>query len=171
MTERLCSTYLRANGLNQTDRLSMACSVEARVPLVDYRLAEVVVGLRRHHDDLKLGHKAWLKSVFRDTVPPFVMERRKRGFTPPWRAWTRALMDTYGPEMSKGVLVSEGLIREDAVASLVRGFDALKRPMPFAMESLVLEQWARGMRSMSNGVRRVRDAEPDLAGSRAAHPH
>ena len=171
MTERLCSTYLRANGLNQTDRLSMACSVEARVPLVDYRLAEVVVGLRRHHDDLKLGHKAWLKSVFRDTVPPFVMERRKRGFTPPWRAWTRALMDTYGPEMSKGVLVSEGLLCEDAVASLVRGFDALKRPMPFAMESLVLEQWARGMRSMSDGVRRRRDAEPDLAGSRAAHPH
>jgi asparagine synthase (glutamine-hydrolysing) len=146
----------------------MACSVEARVPLVDYRLAEVVIGLRRHHDDLKLGHKAWLKAVFRDTVPPFVMERRKRGFTPPWRTWTRALMDRYGPEMSKGVLVSEGMLREDAVGPLIRGFDAFKRPMPFAMESLVLEQWARGMRSMADGVSRRRDAEPELHGRQIA---
>jgi asparagine synthase (glutamine-hydrolysing) len=166
LTERLCSTYLRSNGLNQTDRLSMACSVEARVPLVDYRLAEVVVGLRRHHDDLKLGHKAWLKSVFRGTVPSFVMDRRKRGFTPPWRTWTHALMHAYGTDMRCGVLVSEGLLQEGAVAQLARGFDPLRRPLPLAMESLVLEQWARGMRSLADGVRRSDDSEPDLAGSR-----
>jgi asparagine synthase (glutamine-hydrolysing) len=168
MTERLCSTYLRANGLNQTDRLSMACSVEARMPLVDYRLAEVVIGLRRHHDDLRLGHKAWLKEVFRENVPPFVMARKKRGFSTPWRTWTRALMAAYGSDMSRGVLVSNGILRQDAVGSLVGGFDALRRPMPFAMESLVLEQWARGMSEMAEGVRRCPDAEPELSSSRTA---
>jgi hypothetical protein len=30
LTERLCATYLRCNGLAQTDRLSMACSVDSR---------------------------------------------------------------------------------------------------------------------------------------------
>ncbi|MEN9642849.1 MAG: hypothetical protein RIR77_2038 [Planctomycetota bacterium] len=165
MTERLCSTYLRSNGLNQTDRLSMACSVEARVPLVDYRLAEVVVGLRRHHDDLKLGHKAWLKAVFRDTVPAFVMGRRKRGFTPPWRTWTRELMSTYGGDLHNGVLVAEGMLRENAVPLLRCGLDTLKRPVPFSMESLVLEQWARGMQSMSNKVQ-PQYLEPNLPRSR-----
>jgi hypothetical protein len=66
------------------------------------------------------------------------------------------------------MLVSEGLLREDAVGSLVRGFDALKRPMPFAMESLVLEQWARGMSSLADGVRRHREVEPVLTGSQVS---
>jgi len=40
--------------------------------------------------------------------------------------------------------------------------------MPFAMESLVLEQWARGMSEMAEGVRRCPDAEPELSSSRTA---
>lgn len=169
MTERLCSSYLRANGLNQTDRLSMACSVEARVPLVDYRLAEVVIGLRKRHDDLKLGHKAWLKAVFRESVPEFVMQRRKRGFTPPWRSWTRALLATYGDDLRAGYLVSAGVVRAESVAGLLRGFDSMGRPMPFSMEALALEQWARGMQSAASGIRRNRDIEPILPRARPAH--
>ena len=42
ITRLLCQTYLLENGVAQGDRLSMASSVELRLPLLDYRLAEVV---------------------------------------------------------------------------------------------------------------------------------
>jgi asparagine synthase (glutamine-hydrolysing) len=145
LTSLVCSTYLRSNGLNQTDRLSMASSVESRVPLVDHRLVELVVGLRKHHDDLQLGHKAWLKSVFGASVPEDVLRRRKRGFSAPWRTWTRAISSRFGPDLKGGLLVSRGLIAPSGIDNLVGSFDWAGRPPPLAMESIALEQWARGM--------------------------
>jgi len=162
MTERICSTYLRCNGLNQTDRLSMANSVEGRVPFVDYRLAELVIGLQKGGQYRQTGHKAWLKAAFSETVPKSVLMRKKRGFSPPWRTWTAALMSAYGPDLEEGELVSSGILRADAISKLRRGFDWLRRPSALAMESLVLEQWARGMRGLSLATRLQHEAEPDL---------
>ena len=174
MTRLICDTFLRSNGLVLCDRLSMACSVESRVPLVDYRLAEVVIGLRKANSDLPQGHKAWLKQALADLVPPFVFQRRKRGFTPPWRSWTRALMDRYGSDMRDGVLVDHGFIRLREAERFRGGFDGLGRPMPLAFPTLVLELWARGMQSLERAAgtwRTGRDGEPDLAGSRDLKTH
>lgn len=162
LTSLICGTYLRSNGLNQTDRLSMASSVESRVPLVDYRLVELVVGLRKHHDDLRLGHKAWLKSVFGSSLPAEVTNRRKRGFSSPWRRWNRAIMKKYGTDLREGSLVSRGLINPLAVDHLTREIDFLGRPQPMAMESVALEQWARGMAALVPASLRRDAGEPDL---------
>ena len=43
--------WLRSNCLSLADRLSMASSVEMRLPLVDYRLVEIVLGLRKANSD------------------------------------------------------------------------------------------------------------------------
>ena len=43
LTRLICQTYLQENGIAQGDRLSMASSVELRLPLVDYRLVETVL--------------------------------------------------------------------------------------------------------------------------------
>jgi len=174
ITRLVCDTYLRSNGLHMCDRLSMACSVECRVPLVDYRLVEVVIGLRKAKSDLPLGHKGWLKQALADLVPPFVFQRRKRGFTPPWRRWTRALMDRYGIEMGHGVLVDRGLILREAADRFRGGFDWLGRPMPLAFPTLVLEQWARGMLDLERTAKDAqtrRHGEPDLRGSRDPKTH
>jgi len=166
VAERLCSTYLRSNGLLQTDRLGMACSVEGRVPFVDYKLVELVFGLRRYISDRHLGHKEWLKSAFRGTVPEEIFRRRKRGFTPPWRSWAPALMRAYGPDLEGGELVSAGVLSSRAVPELRSTFDALGRPTSLAFESLVLEQWARGVRSLSMAAQSKWQGEPNLSGSR-----
>ena len=166
MTERICSTYLRSNGLNQTDRLSMACSVEGRVPFVDYRIAEIAVGLRKTKSDLDLGHKGRLKSALSDIVPQNIFSRPKRGFSQPWRIWIRELMCTFGSEMSSGILVAENIINRDAAVSMAKGFDFLQRPYPFALATLVLEQWARGMLALSPNGKEVQNKEPNLTNSR-----
>ena len=166
MTERICSTYLRSNGLNQTDRLGMACSVEGRVPFVDYRIAEIAVGLRKTKSDLDLGHKGRLKSALSDIVPQNIFSRPKRGFSQPWRIWIRELMCTLGSEMSSGILVAENIINRDAAVSMAKGFDFLQRPYPFALATLVLEQWARGMLALSPNGNEVQNKEPNLTSSR-----
>lgn len=164
-----CATYLRCNGLLLSDRLSMANSIEGRAPLSDYRLAEVVVGLRKRHDDLGLPRKAWLRGALQDLVPPFVFQRRKRGFTPPWRLWNRRLWATYGQDLEGGWLQSNGILSARGARDLRRGFDLLRRPLPTAYHCLVLEQWARGMQAAADAARTrlSRDrGEPTLQPSR-----
>ncbi len=57
LTRLVCDTYLRANGVAQGDRLAMASSVELRLPLLDRRLVETVVGLCKARSDVRLPPK------------------------------------------------------------------------------------------------------------------
>ena len=161
LTDVICSTYLRSNGLGQTDRLFMSRSVESRVPFVDARLAEVVVGLRKANPDHNLPRKTWLKQALAGVVPEEVMRRRKRGFTPPWRAWTRKLMSAYGDQLAGGLLVEEGVLERGAATLMRRGVDRLGRPIPLAFPALVLEQWYQGIRAIPRPTRHP-TAEPFL---------
>lgn len=78
--------------LHWEDRNSMAHSVESRVPFVDYRLVEFVVGLP---DDFKLFRgvtKRVLRESMRSTIPTAIVERMdKLGFVTPEEAWVREL--------------------------------------------------------------------------------
>lgn len=145
VTRLICQTYLLGNGIAQADRLSMAASVEGRLPLVDYRLIETVIGLRKAQRDDHEPPKLWLRNALRDIVPPFVFARRKRGFTPPWRSWTKAIFDRYGRDLPDGTLVARGLIARRAAEGLASGLGAGSTPKPLAWTTMVLEQWTRGM--------------------------
>lgn len=150
----LCGSYLLGNGIAQGDRLSMANSVECRLPFVDYRLVETVTGLRRASPDAGQPPKAWLRAALRDIVPEFVFARRKRGFTPPWRQWTRAVFDRYGGDLADGTLVRRGLLHRTAARGLARGIGFGSRPLPLAWSSMVLEQWCRGMEAAAADAER-----------------
>lgn len=147
LTTLLCDSYLLCNGLVILDRQGMANSIEGRAPLVDYRLAEIVVGLRKQSSDWALGHKGWLKSTLSTLVPDDVMRLRKRGFTPPWRTWMRAIFDRYGSDLRDGLLTNLGVLTPKAAKELSHPFDALARPRHMAYSAMVLEQWARALSS------------------------
>ncbi|HQY89419.1 MAG TPA: asparagine synthase-related protein, partial [Tepidisphaeraceae bacterium] len=53
-------SYLLENGLAQCDRLAMATSVEGRMPLIDYKLVETVIGLMKTHLNPRPQAKTWL---------------------------------------------------------------------------------------------------------------
>jgi asparagine synthase (glutamine-hydrolysing) len=82
--------YMHNQLLRDTDAMSMAHSLEVRVPLLDRRLVETVLRLP---GDLKVGggHPKWLLSAaVADALPPAVTQRRdKRGFTFPFDVWLR----------------------------------------------------------------------------------
>ena len=73
--------------LTKVDRMSMASSLETRVPFLDYRLVEFMA---RVHRDVKMqGYER--KSVLRNTVgkrlPPSLLRAPKKGFSIPLREW------------------------------------------------------------------------------------
>jgi asparagine synthase (glutamine-hydrolysing) len=91
-------TYLHELLMKQ-DQMSMAASIESRVPFLDHQLAEFAAALP---DRLKL--RGWttkhvLRASMRDILPPAILERRKMGFPVPVGRWLRGpyrwLLDEY----------------------------------------------------------------------------
>jgi asparagine synthase (glutamine-hydrolysing) len=147
ITRLVCDTYLRGNGIAQGDRLSMASGVELRLPLVDHRLVETVIGLRKRRSDLGLPPKTLLRESVRDLLPAFVRDRVKRGFTPPTHSWHRAIFAAHGASLIDGALVHEGVLRPESAAFFATGPFPDDATCPLSFKALVLEQWLRQMRS------------------------
>jgi len=81
-------TYLPGDILTKVDRMSMAASLEARVPLLDQKLVEFVC--RRVPASMKmkgLSTKHIFKQAVRDLVPPEILNRPKQGFGVPIDQW------------------------------------------------------------------------------------
>ena len=78
--------------LAKVDRMTMAASVEARCPLLDWHLVEYAAGLSFH---LKVpgrsskSLKALLRQAVADLLPPELLARRKHGFNVPLDVWFR----------------------------------------------------------------------------------
>jgi asparagine synthase (glutamine-hydrolysing) len=145
LTRLVSDTYLRANGVAQGDRLAMASSVELRLPLLDRRLVETVVGLRKTRTDVRLAPKAWLRGAAEGLLPEWVLSRPKRGFAPPVGEWHQALFAAHGSSLGGGHLVESGVLDPDAAALLARGPFPEGLTSPLSFKALVLEQWCRRM--------------------------
>ena len=145
LTRLICDTYLRENGVTQGDRLSMSRSVELRLPLLDYRLVETVIGLRRTHNDVQQPPKSWFRAAIQDLLPDWVMNRPKRGFTPPVRDWHNALFTAYGEQLSDGYLVQHEVLTPQSARQLASGPIPSDAVTPLSFKALVLEQWCRRM--------------------------
>lgn len=149
MTRLICRTYLLENGIAQGDRLSMASSVELRLPLVDYRLVETVIGLRKARSDHKLPPKAWLRAALKDVLPEWVMKRPKRGFTPPIREWHQAVFSAHGAELEDGILVKSGVLHASAGRMLAKGPFPEGAGSPMSFKALTLELWCKQLAAPS----------------------
>lgn len=75
--------------LDRNDRMTMAASIECRVPFLDYRLVESLASLP---SSFFLGreHKPLLRRALGDRLPEAVLRHRKWGFGVPWNDYLRA---------------------------------------------------------------------------------
>ena len=145
LTRLICDTYLRENGVTQGDRLSMASSIELRLPLLDYRLVETVIGLRKAQTDARQPAKAWLKAAIKDLLPDWVTQRPKRGFSPPVTEWHRALFAVHGEKLADGYLTQHGILNQESAKQLSTGPFPQGAITPASFKALVLEYWCRQM--------------------------
>lgn len=153
LTSLICSTYLVENGLAQGDRLSMASSVELRLPLVDYRLVETVVGLRKAKPDHAAPPKNILRKVAAGFLPEWVMNRKKRGFSPPVDQWLSGIHARYGGDIEEGFLVREGFLDKKILAKLSKNPPARGPERNVWFSLVVLETWCRSMNKLAPGAR------------------
>jgi asparagine synthase (glutamine-hydrolysing) len=80
-------TYLPGDILTKVDRMSMANSLEARVPLLDHPLVEFACSVPPHLR-LRAGTKKYLfKRALEGHVPAEVLSRPKQGFAVPLESW------------------------------------------------------------------------------------
>ena len=82
-------TYMASTLLRDTDSVSMARSLEVRVPLLDTPLVEFVNALPDAARIKPGAQKALLVESLRDLLPPEILAQRKRTFTLPWEEWLR----------------------------------------------------------------------------------
>ncbi|MGB7210829.1 MAG: asparagine synthase (glutamine-hydrolyzing) [Pyrinomonadaceae bacterium] len=80
-------TYLPGDILTKVDRMTMANSLEARVPLLDHELIEFVVGIPSHLKMNGLETKHILKKAMEGIVPNEILYREKQGFGVPIGEW------------------------------------------------------------------------------------
>jgi asparagine synthase (glutamine-hydrolysing) len=112
--------YLADDLLVKTDRMSMAHSLEARVPYLDPVVAELALALPTGLKVRGLSKKRLLRSALRPLVPARILSARKRGFSIPAAAWLRGELaplarELLGPERTD----SQGFFDPGAVTGLL----------------------------------------------------
>ncbi len=141
--ERLVGSWLISNCLALGDRVSMAASVEARIPLVERTVVETVVGLwQAGHLDDSQGHKVWLRAAAADLLPPEVLDRPKQGFVTPTREWMAAVNHRYRAVLADGALVDRRLVDGGRLRRWLAEPPTLHREF-FQYKLTQLELWTR----------------------------
>ena len=83
-------TYLNDDINTKVDRATMSYALEARAPLMDYRIIEFANKLPVHFKmSGNLGQKRILKDLLYNAVPKTFFDRQKAGFTLPIKSWLR----------------------------------------------------------------------------------
>lgn len=113
-------TYLVDNILVKVDRMSMATSLEARVPFLDYRFVEFAATIPGQYKLQGRKTKMILKQAMEDLLPRNILYRGKEGFSIPIKNWLKKdlkplMMDTLAPDKIK----REGFFDSEYIDKLV----------------------------------------------------
>jgi len=113
-------TFLPGDLLPKVDRMSMAHSLEVRVPYLDNQVVDLVLPLPGSVKQSLRRDKILLRKAAEQDLPPSAAARKKRGFEVPIGAWLRgplrpALLD----HLSSETIVRQGLLQPQSVGRLV----------------------------------------------------
>jgi len=111
-------SYLPDGILTKMDRASMAHGLEARVPLLDQGLVEHVAALPSSWKATRGKGKRLLRGALRGMVPARILNRRKRGFTPPVARWLDGNM---------GALFEDRVLGKDSFVSGHLDIEGIRR--------------------------------------------
>jgi asparagine synthase (glutamine-hydrolysing) len=136
--------YLGEGVLTKTDRASMACSLEVRVPLLDRRVVELAARLPMGLKLRGLTTKYVLKRALADALPPETLARPKKGFGMPLGHWFRGPLRPLAREVcGPDAIRRGGLFRPEVVERLFSEHESLRRDHRKKLYTLLAFQlWA-----------------------------
>jgi asparagine synthase (glutamine-hydrolysing) len=130
--------------LRDTDQMSMAHALEVRVPLLDHKLVEYLMGLP---DECKVSNgtpKRLLVESLGQLLPQEIVQRPKRGFTLPFEPWMRGGLRAFCEErLSPERIGSRAFFRPERVRELWQSFLAGRSNVSWSRLWIlvVLEDW------------------------------
>jgi len=138
-------TQLPDDLLMLTDKMSMATSLECRVPLLDHELVELAASMP---EEVKIRGgrlKHVLKEAVRGLLPRDILDRKKRGFGTPMGAWLKEdLAPLVRGLLSESVVADRGLFHYPVVQELIRSHQANRIDGTDRLLALLnLEIWSR----------------------------
>jgi asparagine synthase (glutamine-hydrolysing) len=124
------------------DRVSMAHSLEVRVPFLDNALVDVARRIPSHLKHSGGGGKRILRRAMRGLLPAEIIDKPKQGFSPPDESWYR------GPTMERirGLLhdkrtLERGYFRPEAVTRILDEHESGRRNHRLLIWSLLCFEW------------------------------
>jgi asparagine synthase (glutamine-hydrolysing) len=138
-------TQLPDDLLLLTDKMSMAVSLECRVPLLDEALVDLAASMPSAVKVRDGQLKALMKQALSELLPQDILHRAKRGFGTPMGAWLkRELAPLLRQLLAPAVLQQRGLFRVERVQQLVADHEANRIDGTDALVALMnLEIWSR----------------------------
>jgi hypothetical protein len=137
-------TYMASTLLRDTDSVSMARSLEVRVPLLDTPLVEFVASLPDQARRKSGLQKALLVEALGDLLPAEITSQKKRTFTLPWEEWLRGPLKARMEESFASVPDAlSALVKPDGVKSVWSSFLSGKTSWSRPWSVFVLYEWAR----------------------------
>lgn len=137
-------TYMTSTLLRDTDTVSMARSLEVRVPLLDTPLVEFVCALPDAARQRAGAQKALLVQAVGELLPPEILTQRKRTFTLPWEEWLRGpLRPRVEASFAAPAPALASHLHAEGVRSVWTDFLAGKTSWSRPWSLYVLNEWAR----------------------------
>ena len=138
-------TYLPEDVLTKVDRMSMAHSIESRVPLLDNQVIDFAATLPSHFKIKDGRRKHILKQALQPLLPAGILDRKKQGFGIPIGNWFRGgLTGLFSDVLEAPRTRQRGYFEPKFVSRLLREHLAGERDHNLRLwQLLVFELWHR----------------------------
>jgi asparagine synthase (glutamine-hydrolysing) len=140
-------TWLADAYLEKVDKATMAVSLEARVPLLDHRLVEMMALAPRSWKIRGRATKVLLRHVAGRFLPPQTIRKPKQGFGPPIALWLRSTLRDRARELGERDSAIGNYLETGEVKSFIDRFDRGENVATQLWALLVFDIWARQRRT------------------------
>jgi asparagine synthase (glutamine-hydrolysing) len=137
-------TWLPDDLLVKADKISMANSLELRVPLLDHKVLEFAASLPVNYKVRGFTTKYILKEAFKGRIPHQILHRRKTGFPVPVESWmNHELKDFVRDVLLDPKTLQRGYFQKKFVEDLIADGQQRENGAAYIFSLLTLELWHR----------------------------
>ena len=130
--------------LLKADKMTMANSIELRVPFLDHKLLEFAASLPESHKVRRLTTKYIAKRALASRIPKPILKRRKAGFPVPFGMWLRTELKDYAREvLLDRTTIERGYFNTSRIESLLQTNAQCGAYAKEVLSLLTLELWHR----------------------------
>lgn len=128
--------------LVKADKMTMANSLELRVPLLDHQVLEFAASLPPDYKVQGMETKRALKAAFAQALPEEILTRKKAGFPVPYSSWLRGpLAGRVRELLLSGPAIARGIFAKGAVEKLLEAHHRTGNYPKEVFGLIVVELW------------------------------